>query len=295
LAARQHGVFSLAQLKDVGLTPRAAQKRALAGALHRVYRGVYSIAPPALLTPNGRYMAAVLACGPGALLSHRSAAQLHGLRRTDRSKIDVTVPGRRRVNIERIDVHTSQTLTAADTTTVDGIPCTSIARTIFDLSNALPRRPVERAMEQAEAERLLDLRRLTDVLERNRHARGAKVLAAILADYRGDEPTESDLEELLLSLCREAGLPVPERQFYIDPGDGEPMVRADFAWPTEKLIVEADSDRYHRTRSAFESDRRRDQRLMLAGWRVIRVTYRQLKSERRRIAKLIADVLRQPA
>jgi very-short-patch-repair endonuclease len=240
-------------------------------------------------------MAAVLACGPGALLSHRSAAHLQALRRTDRSNIDVTVPGRRRINIDGIDVHNSQTLTAADTTTVDGIPCTSPARTIFDLAGVVPRRHVERAMEQADAERVLDLRKLSAVLECNRHARGAKVVAAILAGYRGDQPTESDLEELLLSLCREARLPLPERQFYVDPGDGEPMVRADFAWPAAKLIVETDSDRYHRTRNAFESDRRRDQRLMLAGWRVIRITYRQLKFERGRIAKLIADALRQPA
>jgi very-short-patch-repair endonuclease len=120
-------------------------------------------------------------------------------------------------------------------------------------------------------------------------------VASILADYRTDAPTESELEELLLSLCREAGLPPPERQFYIDPGDGEPMIRADFAWPAQRLIVETDSDRYHRTRKGFESDRRRDQRLVLAGWRVIRITWRQLEEDPRRIQTLIATALRQPA
>jgi hypothetical protein len=240
-------------------------------------------------------MAAALACGPGAVLSHRSAASLHGLRRTDRAKIDVTAPGRRRVKIDGIDAHTSLTLTPADLTNKKGIPCTSPARTIFDLAGVVDKRQTERALDQADAERLLDLRKLNDVLDRNRHTRAHRVLHAILADYAIGPPTESELEEFVLAACREANLSLPERQFYIDPGDGEPMVRADFAWPAQKLVVEADSDRYHRTRRAFESDRRRDQRLMLAGWRVIRVTWRQLKSERRRIMNLIAEALRQPA
>lgn len=240
-------------------------------------------------------MAAVLACGPGAVLSHRSAASLHGLRGTARAKIDVIVPGRRRVRIDGIDVHNSLTLTAADITAVDGIPCTSPARTIFDLAAVIDKRGVERALDQAEAERLLNLRRLSDVLERNRRTRAYHVLNPILTEYTIGPPNESELEEMMFALCREAGLPRPERQFYIDPGDGEPMVRADFAWPAQKLIVETDSDKYHRTRRGFESDRRRDQRLVLAGWLVIRITWRQLESERDRIAGLIADALRQRA
>jgi predicted transcriptional regulator of viral defense system len=255
----------LAQLNRLGLTARAAQKRVLAGALHRIYRGVYSIAPPALLTAKGRYMAAVLACGPGAVLSHRSAAALHGLRRTDRAGIDVTVPGRRRVGIDGIDVHNSLTLTDDDTTVVDNIPCTSVARTVFDLANVVPRRQVERALDQAEAEQLLDLRKLEATLERNRHTRAYRVLKAILADYRIGPSTESELEEVMLAACRAANTPLPDRQVYIDRGDGEPAVRADFVWREQRLIVETDGDRFHRTRRAFEADRRRDQRLLLAG------------------------------
>ena len=151
-------------------------------------------------------MAAVLACGPGAVLSHRSAAALHGLRRTDRAGIDVTVPGRRRVRIDGIDVHDSLTLTDDDTTVVDNIPCTSVARTVFDLANVVPRRQVERALDQAEVEQLLDLRELEATLERNRHTRAYRVLKAILADYRIGPPTESELEEVMLAACRAANI-----------------------------------------------------------------------------------------
>jgi very-short-patch-repair endonuclease len=226
-------------------------------------------------------------------LSHRSAADLHELRRTDRARIDITVPGRTQVIVEGVDAHCSRTLTAGDITLVDGIRCTSIARTFVDLARVVPRRAVERALDQAEVLEVLDLRKLIDALERNRHSRGAGALKAILADYQADAPTESDLEELLFALLRAGDLPLPERQVYIDPGDGEPAVRADFVWREQRLIVETDGGRVHGTRRAFEADRRRDQRLLLAGWRVIRITWRQIKQEPLRIQRLIGRALRQ--
>jgi Protein of unknown function (DUF559) len=205
------------------------------------------------------------------------------------------VPGRRQVRIDGIDVHSSLTLTDDDATTVDGIPCTSAARTIFELANVVPRRQVERAIDQAEVEQLLDLRRLNGVLERNRHTHGSQVIRAILAEYEIGPPTESELEEIMFAACRTADTPLPERQGCVDPGDGEPPIRGDFVWRQQRLIVETDGNRFHRTRAAFEADRRRDQPLMLAGWRVIRVTWRQLKFERGRITALIASALRQQA
>jgi Protein of unknown function (DUF559) len=238
-------------------------------------------------------MAAVLACGPRAVLSHRSAADLHGLRRTERARIDVTVPGRSQLGVEGVDAHCSVTLASEDVTIVDNIPCTSVARAIVELANVVPRRHVERAIDQAEAEQLLDMRKLEAALERNRRTRAASVVKGILADYRIGPPTESELEELLLAACRAANTPLPERQVYIDPGDGEPAVRADFVWREQRLIVETDGVRFHGSRRAFEADRRRDQRLLLAGWRVIRITWRQLKLERRRVMMLIARALRQ--
>ena len=292
LAARQHGVFSLPQLAVLGLGARAVQKRAAAGQLHRIHRGVYAVGPPELLSRNGRYMAAVLACGPGAVLSHRSAAALHELRATDRAGIDVTVPGRTPRRHEGIDAHRSQTFTAADTAILDGIPCTTIARTQLDLAEVLHPRAVERACEQAGALEVLDLRKLEDQLARNRCRHSAPQFRAVLAAYDpGAAPTESGLEEAFLLLCRGTGMPAPERQVYIDPADGEPTVRSDFVWHAHSLVVETDGGRFHRTRRAFEADRRKDQRLTLAGWRVVRLTWRQIEEQPAMVARLLAGLL----
>ena len=104
-------------------------------------------------------------------------------------------------------------------------------------------------------------------------------------------PTESELEDRVFELLRQGNFPLPERQVHIDPGDGEPPVRVDFAWRAHKLVVETDGGRYHRTQRAFESDRRRDQRLTQAGWRVIRITWRQLRDEPERILRMFETLL----
>jgi hypothetical protein len=292
-ALPQGGVIGLDQLRQAGLSARAAQRRAANGQLHRVYQSVYSLVPPELLSGAGHFMAAVLACGDGAVLSHRSAADLHDLRPTARANIDVTVPGHRNCHIAGIEVHRSKTLTAADITTVHNIPCTTIARTQLDIADVLRRRQVERAIEQAQTLEVFDLRALEDQLSRNPTRRGAAVLAAILADLDdGAAPTESALEEGFLALVRGAGLPTPRRQHHIVLDDGEPPIRADFAWPEHRLAVETDGRRYHTAPNAFERDRRRDQRLALTGWRVIRLTWRQVTQEQRRIATLLARLLR---
>ncbi|MDQ6835327.1 MAG: endonuclease domain-containing protein, partial [Actinomycetota bacterium] len=182
------------------------------------------------------------------------------------------------------------TLIAADITTLDGVPCTTVARTIFDLTAVLPDRGVERALEQAQVLELLDARALQAQIGRHPTSTGAARLSA-LTQHLG-APTESELEERLVVLCRRAGLPEPERQVYIDPGDGGPMIRADFVWREQRLIVETDGARYHDTRRAFHADRRRDQRLIRAGWRVIRITWRQLITAPEEVAALLADLLR---
>jgi very-short-patch-repair endonuclease len=291
--ARQHGVASLAQLLEIGLKRAAVYKRARCGRLHRVHQAVYSIAPSELLSLRGHFMAAVLACGPGAVLSHRSAAHLHGLRRTTRANVDVTTPGTVTHKHEGVDVHASTTLTRADTTIVDGIPCTTVARTALDLGDVVSTRAVERALEEGERMEIIDHRALNDQLERNLTRAAAGKLRQALASLRpGAGPTESQFEEDFLALCRRLGLPEPERQLHIDPGDGEPAVRADFAWPQHRLIVETDGGRDHRTRRQFEADTRKDQRLTLLDWRVVRITWRQLHEEPWRIERLVRDLLR---
>jgi predicted transcriptional regulator of viral defense system len=293
LAARQEGVFSLAQLKRLGLSASAIHKRAQGGRLYRVYQAVYSLAPPELLSRNGRFMAAVLACGPGAVLSHRSAAELHELLASARSGIDVTVPNRSGRAHQGINLHRSTTLMPTDTTVIDNIPCTTVSRTALDLAAVSPQRRVERALTQGEILGKLDASALKDQLDRNaKTPAAANLRAALRALTGGTTPTWSRFEERFLALCRRTGVPQPEVNAWIVLDDGEPAIRADFAWRAERVVIETDGRRYHSSRRAFETDRRRDQRLTVAGWRVIRLTWRQLEEEPRRIEALLAGLLR---
>ncbi len=294
LAARQHAVVSLEQLLELGLSVRAVSDRTARGRLHRIYRGVYAIVPRSLLTRHGHWMAAVLACGPGALLSHRAAAALHGVRQSSAMKIDVTVPGRSHRRHQGIALHRSTTLTEADATVVDGVPCTTVARTLLDLAEVLPRRPMERAFDQAESLQGLDLGAIQDQLERNRTRPGAKRVRSILDEhYVGSTLTESELEEAMLALSRAVGLPTPEVQQWLDLGDDDGMIRPDFLWRAQRLIVEVDSVKFHGTRQRFEADRRRDQRALVAGWRTVRTTNRQIKRRPEELRATVAKLLAQ--
>ncbi|HSC03547.1 MAG TPA: type IV toxin-antitoxin system AbiEi family antitoxin domain-containing protein [Solirubrobacteraceae bacterium] len=292
LARVQHGVFGLYQLRELGLTDDAVRKRVAAGRLHRIHRGVYSLVPRELLRREGLYMAAVLACGEGAALSHRSAARLHGLGNYGNHRIEVTVPKRSQRTHSGVAVHTSTTLTPADVTVVNGIPTTTVARTLFDLGDAITPRQLERAFDQADIMQALDLNEVRDQLARNHTRPAAKAVKHLLkTHYIGSTPTENEFEDAFLALTRSLNLPDPTPQFYIDLGDGEPLIRADFAWPDRKIVVETDGRRTHGTNNAFESDRRRDQRLTAAGWTVIRTTWRQLKQRPHELRPILLKLL----
>jgi Transcriptional regulator, AbiEi antitoxin/Protein of unknown function (DUF559) len=277
LASRQHGLFALDQLTNLGLSTRAAQHRAACGRLHRVYRGVYSLAPPTLLKRECWWMAAVLAAGPGAVFSHRNAAALHGLLSNNRANVEVTVAGRMARKHPGIEIHRSAGLTEADITVVNNIPCTTIARTLLDLADVVDRRRHERAFDQAEVEEVLDMRAIDDQLCRNptRPAAG-KVRALLEEHYIGSTPTESEIEESFLALCRRAGLPQPEVQQWLYLPDGGPPIRADFLWRKQRVVVETDGEKYHGTRQAIRRDARRDQRLTVHGFKPIRTGWRQI-------------------
>jgi hypothetical protein len=239
-------------------------------------------------------MAAVLACGPGAVLSHRDAAALHGLRPTARTKLDVTVPGRIGRHHQGLDVHRSTSLTPADVTIENHIPCTTIARTVLDLAAVLPRRSVERILDQADAMGVFDLLALNDQLARNTKHPGAVLLRSILEEhYVGSTLTESELEEAFLALCRRLGVPEPSVNKWIDLGQGE-WIRADFVWYEQRVIVETDGQRYHGTHQARERDPRRDQRATVAGWRPIRTTRRQVMQRPRELEPTLLALLRAP-
>jgi Protein of unknown function (DUF559) len=285
------GRFS-ASPRWTGLTDSAVRNRVAADRLHRIHQGVYSLAPRELLKWEGLYMAAVLACGPGAVVSHRSAARLHELRSYGYTRIEVTIPKRSARTHSGVAVHRSTTLTDQDVTIANNIPVTTIARTLFDLAEVVTPRQLERAFDQAEILEALDARAIDDQLARNSMRRGAKAIRHVLnTHYIGSTPTENDFEEALLALTRSLGLADPTAQYYIDPGDGEPLIRADFAWPDRKIVVETDGRKTHGTRQAFETDRRRDQRLTAAGWTVIRTTWRQLNHRPHELKPILLKLL----
>lgn len=220
-------------------------------------------------------MAAVLACGPKAVLSHRSAAALWGLTGTGQARIDVTAAGRRGRAPAGIAAHRHGSLQANDRTAVRGIPCTSLARTLLDFAAVATEGELRNAIVQAEVLRVFDLAAVREVLRRSRRRRGVARLRRALAAYDPrSERARSELERRFLALCAEARLPAPEVNVPLVLNGTQ--IEADFLWRDVRLIVEADGHRYHGTATAFEHDRRRDQLLVLKGWRVIRCTWRQV-------------------
>jgi predicted transcriptional regulator of viral defense system len=292
LAVGQHAIVGLAQLTDLGLSGAAVRKRVTVGRLHCIHQAVYSLVPRELLTREGHWMAAVLACGPGAALSHRSAAALLGLRSYGGAKIDVTVPGRSGRQRDGIKLHRSTTLTAVDTASVKNIPCTTVSRTLLDLAELLDRRALERAFDESEVLELFDLRALNDQLRRNRTRPGVERVRAILAEhYIGTTATQSDLEEAFLALCRRIGIPDPLVNEWVDLGDGERAIWADFVWRRQRVIVETDGRRFHSSHQARERDTRRDQRATLAGWKPIRTTWRQVMNRPHELEPTLAKLV----
>ena len=261
IAAAQRGVVSRAQLLVRGFTNEDVGRLVKAGRLIRVHRGVYAVGHR-ILTTEGWWMAAVLAGGRGAVLSHGTAAAVWDLGRATGGVVHITVrgdPGRKRRR--GIKVHRSTTLTARDVTLRHGLPVTTPARTIIDLSRTLDGRKLEHIVDLADQRGLVDF---TDL----RAAHSAS-LQAVLQNYR-PAPTRSELEERFLTLCDEHGIPRPETNTHIEG------VLVDFVWRERRLIVEVDGYAYHRAPSRFERDRENDVTLTLKGWRVMRFTWRKV-------------------
>src|SRR5215208_964288 len=294
LAQRQHGVIGLRQLRDIGLSASAVRSRVARGRLHRLHRAVYAVGHPKL-TGHGHWMAAVLACGPHAALSHRSAAGLWGLRPDNRRKSDVSLPSPSARAKQAVEIHRSVTLRTDDVTTVDGIQCTTVGRTLVDLGDVVPRRAVERAVEQPEVLCLFDLREVERAIERAGPRRGTGILLSVLEDLGGATLTASELEEAFLALCREAGLPTPEVNVWMTLPDGTPA-KIDFLWRAERLAVETDGGRFHRTRQSRERDARRDQLLRLIAFEPVRFTDRQVAREPGWVKRCLSELIarRQP-
>jgi hypothetical protein len=237
-------------------------------------------------------MAAVLACHPVGVLSHRSAAALLGLRDWGGTKIDVTVPRRSRRRHEGVRVHCSTTLTDKDITVENNIPCTTVARTLLDLAEVVTPRQLERSFDQAEIAQVLDLGAIQDQLDRNPTRAGAKAVRHVLeTHYIGRTPTANENEEALLTITRPLGIPDPECNAFVILDDGGPPIKADFVWREQRVIVEADSRKWHTSSQRYEQDRLRDQRLTAAGWKVIRTTWKQMTRRPHELRPLLLKLL----
>ena len=239
LASRQHRAVATWQLLELGITADSIRRRVERRQLHRIHHGVYAVGTPEL-TRHGRWMAAVLACGRQALLSHRDAAALWGLIDYTQDVIDVTVPGSNRGRLAGIRRHGARSLAEADRTSREGIPVASIARTLLDLASVLPTRLVQRAYEQAASDDLLDVRAIQELLGRSRGRKGVRVLRRILdVDTSFAARARSELELMFADLIRASDLPMHEPTA---------MVRGyevDAYWADANLVVELDSRSFH--------------------------------------------------
>ena len=282
-------MVALFQLVELGFDSSVVDKRVAAGRMHRVHQGVYAVGH-SLLSRQGVSMAAALACGPRAVISHRSAAALWGIRPCARTRIDVTAPHRRGRIPCGIDAHRDGMLRPQDRTAVDEIPCTTLARTLLDLAAVVRPDELRKAITQAEVRRVFDLVALQEVIARSRGRRGvARLRTAIVEHDPREERSRGELEREFLAFCRAAALPPPEVNVPLHI-EGR-QLEADFLWRDAGLIVETDDRRSHFTIAAFESDRRRDQRLKIAGWEVIRCTWHQVIDDPHELAQAIRSLI----
>ena len=270
LLRRQRSVVARAQLLELGFTPREIDRRLESGVFRALHRGVYLIGP--IAPPLAREMAVVLACGAGAVLSHRPAAHLWSLTPylPKAALLEVTVPGRDPGTKPGIRVHRIRALAPDEHTTLRRIPITTPARTLLDIAPTLNPRQLERSLAEGIRRNLLRPSTLTPLLARHPGRPGAPALRRLLD--RDEQPafTRSEAEERFLALIRQAELPAPEVNAELGPYE------IDFLWRSERLAIETDSWAFHGDRNAFEEDRRRDADLVSRGYRVIRVTWRQV-------------------
>jgi hypothetical protein len=287
LAAHQHDMLARWELLALGVERGAIRARLAGKRLHPVHRAVYSLSPR-VRTEAGAFIAAVLALGPDAVVARRGAGAHWGIRPSAGPRVEVISP---RSLPRRSRIVPVRALLPDDEWTIhDGIPVTTVPRTILDLAAVLPRAQLEQCLERAEALRLRDTLSVADLLTRYPGARGSRKLRTILVDEAiGGGITREELEAAFHLFVDECGFPKPEINAPLSIGPDSFV--ADFLWRKARLIVELDGYATHGTRQAFERDRRRDRRLQAAGWRPIRVTWRHLHREREELSRDIAAML----
>jgi very-short-patch-repair endonuclease len=272
VAASQRALITRAQLVELGVGLSAIEHALKRGRLHRIHQGIYSLTPFSVLPPLATELAAVLACGDRALLSHHSAAAVWGIRPAIDGDIDITVvgkeTGRRRPGIQ---VHRTRSLARRDALRYQQLPITSAARTLLDIAPHTSTRSLEWAIDQALTKRLTNHTAITAVLAAYPHAAGIARLRALTNPDRPTTLTRSHPEERLLQRIRNADLPIPEANVKVG------NYTADFYWRQEGVVLEIDGYHYHHTRTAFERDHQRDTEHQRHDIVVIRVTPRQVE------------------
>ncbi|HEU4974770.1 MAG TPA: type IV toxin-antitoxin system AbiEi family antitoxin domain-containing protein [Baekduia sp.] len=290
VATQQRGVISWRQLQDLGIARGEIDSWRQRGRLHPLHVGVYAVGHRAL-PPGAHFLAAVLAAGPGAALSHASAAAHLGLRPSRARLVDVMVPRSGERARDGIRFHRPKIFGPEDVRVFDSIPTTTVARTLVDLAGVVRFEPLELAVEQAERLRMLDVKAIADVLARISRPRGVRNLRRCLGPERLDATlTKSRLERRFLQLCRIAGLPRPlvNQRVEVSPGL---WPEVDFLWPAERLVVETDSWRYHGTPTEARRDRRRDRQLRAAGYRVERFMWDDVLEDPTGVAAALRPLL----
>jgi very-short-patch-repair endonuclease len=292
VATRQGGPVSLEQLVDAGISGDAAAKRAKRGSLHRVHRGVYTVGHRSI-SRAGALRAAVLACGEAAVVSHGTTAAFWGLQDKWPALTDVTVPNQRGRKIEGVRCRRCRYPTPEEIVVAHGVRCTTPARTLVDMAGMLGTPSLRRLVERAAVVKRLDLQALDRALHEARGRRGVKALARIADEWRTEDgavpDVRSDFEALVLPRLLTRGLPRPRCNETLALGGERLMV--DFLWPAHRLVVETDGRETHETPVAFQRDRRRDQLLLAAGYRVGRATWAQIHGELEAVVERVASAL----
>jgi very-short-patch-repair endonuclease len=283
LARRQHGVVTRAQLHEHGYGDSAIYHRVERGRLHRVHRGVFAVGSPNL-SQRGRFSAAVLAAGAGALLSHGSAAQLWGIRAAGAGRIEVSISHRASGRVRGVTLHRRRCLNERDRRARHGIPVTSPIRTLTDLASSLSASQLEAAVNEADKLDLADPERLREALGEMTGQPGVAALRTLL-DRRTFVLTDSELERFFLPLVRRVGLPRPETGLTLNGFE------VDFFWPDLGLVIETDGLRYHRTPAQQARDRLRDQAHTAAGLTPLRFTHTQIRFETEYVIETVEFVV----
>lgn len=281
LAEDQHGVVSSEQLRKIGYTPQAIHHRIKTGRLHPLHHGVYAVGRP-YATDHGRWMAAVIACGAGAVLSHSSAAALWRIGPEEGDLIDLSLPSLSRRRRPGLRIHQRPSLRPRDVTAEYGIPVTTPVQTLIDMTLRLDRSGVERMINEADKYNLANPPQIRRALDERAGERGVAQLRHIL-DRRTFRLTKEELERRFLPLAAKAGLPVPLTGQWVNEFE------VDFYWPDLGLVVETDGLRYHRTPAEQARDRLRDQAHTAAGLVPLRFTHEQVRYEPEYVARILAQ------